>query len=163
MANTMNGVMKKPEEVVKHLNDLLSYELTSIDEYTAHAASFEDWGFSKLHERISHEAEDERQHAQLLMDRIIFLGGTPDMRTRVEYPIGKTVREMLEVGLELERDNARCLKKTIAFCEQHQDFVTRRMLIQILQDTEEDHAYWLRQQLELMETLGEQVYLQAQL
>ncbi|MCC5879363.1 MAG: bacterioferritin [Idiomarina sp.] len=155
--------MQKPEEVVKLLNGLLSYELTSIDEYTAHAAKFEDWGFSKLHARIAHEAEDERNHAKMLMDRIIFLGGTPDMRTRAEYPMGESVREMLQVGLDLERDNARTLKKTIAFCEENQDFVTRRMLVQILQDTEEDHAYWLRQQLELMDTLGEQVYLQAQL
>lgn len=163
MANTMNGAMKQPAEVVKLLNGLLAYELTSIDEYTAHAAKFEDWGFHKLHERIAHEADDERNHANMLMDRIIFLGGTPDMRTRVEYPMGETVRGMLEVGLQLERDNARSLKKAIAFCEENQDFVTRKMLVQILQDTEEDHAYWLRQQLELMETLGEQVYLQAQL
>ena len=163
MANTMNGVMKKPEEVVKLLNELLSYELTSIDEYTAHAAQFDDWGFEKLRERIAHEADDERSHAKLLMDRIIFLGGKPDMRTRVEYPVGANVREMLEVGLALERDNAKSLKNAIAFCEENHDFVTRRMLVQILQDTEEDHAYWLRQQLELMDTLGEQIYLQAQL
>lgn len=163
MANTMNGVMKNPAEVVKLLNELLSYELTSIDEYTSHAASFDDWGFQKLHARIAHEADDERAHAKLLMDRIIFLGGKPDMRTRVEYPIGETVREMLQVGLDLERDNARALKKSIAFCEENQDFVTRNMLTTILQDTEEDHAYWLRQQLALMDTLGEQVYLQAQL
>lgn len=163
MANTMNGAMKKPAEVVKQLNELLAYELTSIDEYTAHAAKFDDWGFSKLHERIAHEADDERNHAKMLMDRIIFLGGTPDMRTRVDYPMGESVRQMLEVGLQLERDNARTLKKVIAFCEDNQDFVTRRMLVGILADTEEDHAYWLRQQLELMEKLGEQVYLQAQL
>lgn len=163
MANTMNGVMKQPEEVVKLLNALLSYELTSIDEYTAHAAIFEDWGYSKLHARIAHEAEDERGHAKMLIDRILFLGGRPDMRTRVEYPIGDTVRAMLETGLQLERDNAKTLKKTIAFCEDNHDFVTRRMLVQILQDTEEDHAYWLRQQLELMDKLGESTYLQAQL
>lgn len=163
MANTMKGAMQKPSEVVDLLNGLLAYELTSIDEYTAHAAKFEDWGFGKLHARIAHEADDERNHAKLLMDRIIFLGGTPDMRTRVEYPQGESVRQMLEVGLQLERDNARTLKKSIAFCEENQDFVTRRMLVQILQDTEEDHAYWLRQQLELMDKLGEAVYLQAQL
>ncbi|RUO26316.1 bacterioferritin [Aliidiomarina minuta] len=150
-------------DVIKHLNGLLSYELTSIDEYTAHAQFFDDWGFSKLHERIAHEADDERLHANLLIERILFLGGKPDMRTRVEYPLGKSVKEMLETGLQLERDNAKTLKKAIAYCEEQQDYVTRDMLVKILQDTEEDHAYWLRQQLGLMETLGEQIYLQAQL
>lgn len=163
MANTMKGVMKKPDDVVKLLNGLLAYELTSIDEYTAHAAIFEDWGYSKLHARIAHEAEDERGHANMLIERILFLGGKPDMRTRVDYKIGEDVRAMLEVGLQLERDNAKTLKKAIAFCEDNHDFVTRRMLVQILQDTEEDHAYWLRQQLELMDKLGDTIYLQAQL
>lgn len=150
-------------EVINHLNGLLSYELTSIDEYTAHAGIFEDWGYTKLHERIAHEADDERNHAKLLIDRILYLGGRPDMRTRVEYPMGESVKEMLEVGLQLERDNAKTLKKAIAHCEEQKDFVTRTILVQILEDTEEDHAYWLRQQLELMEKLGEQLYLQAQM
>lgn len=148
--------------IVSALNDLLKWELTSIDQYTRNAAFYDDWGFAKLQERIAHEADDERGHAQLLIDRIIFLGGKPNMNEQYEVTHADSVAAMLASDLELELNNANALKKAIALCEKEHDFVTRQMLVGILKDTEEDHAYWLQQQLRLIDTLGIELYLQAQ-
>ncbi|MCH8502670.1 MAG: bacterioferritin [Aliidiomarina sp.] len=147
--------------IIKALNGLLAWELTSIDQYTQHSEYYEDWGFSKLYERISHEAEDERGHAKMLIERILLLGGKPDLETRHPLPDADTVPEMLAADLELERKNASELKEAITLCEQAHDFVSRDMLVQILKDTEEDHAFWLRQQLQLISRLGVERYLQA--
>ncbi|MCO4321967.1 bacterioferritin [Aliidiomarina quisquiliarum] len=149
--------------IVTALNELLKWELTSIDQYTRNAAFYDDWGYTKLHERIAHEADDERGHAQLLIDRIIFLGGKPNMNDRYEVTNEVDVAAMLASDLTLELNNAKALKKNIALCEAERDFVSRQILVQILKDTEEDHAYWLQQQLRLIETLGLELYLQAQL
>lgn len=149
--------------ITSALNELLKWELTSIDQYTRNAAFYDDWGFTKLQERISHEADDERAHAQLLIDRIIFLGGKPDMNSRYEVTGETDVPAMLASDLTLELNNAKALKKNIALCEVERDFVSRQMLVQILKDTEEDHAYWLQQQLGLIDVLGLELYLQAQL
>ncbi|RUO20831.1 bacterioferritin [Aliidiomarina iranensis] len=148
-------------QVVNTLNGLLAWELTSIDQYTAHSEQYADWGFNKLYERISHEADDERGHAKLLIERILYLEGKPDMESRHALPNADNVPEMLSADLDLERKNATALKAAIELCEQHKDFVTRDMLVGILKDTEEDHAYWLRQQLGLINRLGLERYLQA--
>lgn len=148
-------------EVIKALNGLLSWELTSIDQYTSHSEQYADWGFQKLYERINHEAEDERGHAKLLIERILFLGGRPDLESRHPLPDADTVPEMLAADLQLERENAAALRKAIQLCEQQRDFVSRNILVGILQDTEEDHAYWLEQQLGLIHRLSLERYLQA--
>ncbi|MDN7124648.1 bacterioferritin [Pseudidiomarina terrestris] len=149
--------------VVTQLNRLLAFELTSIDQYTAHSRRYEDMGLNKLYERINQEIDDERLHADLLIRRMLFLGGRPDMDKREPHTIADDVPTMLSNDLELERNNAKTLREVIDFCEQEGDFVTRTMLVGILQDTEEDHAYWLRQQLELIDRLGLELYLQAQM
>lgn len=149
--------------VVKQLNRLLAFELTSIDQYTAHSRRYEDMGLEKLYERINHEVDDERGHADLLIRRMLFLGGRPDMDAREQHTIADDVPTMLANDLELERNNAKTLREVIDFCEQAGDFVTRDMLVGILKDTEEDHAYWLRQQLELIDRIGLELYLQAQM
>ncbi|PHR63446.1 MAG: bacterioferritin [Idiomarina sp.] len=151
------------QAIVEQLNKLLAYELTSIDQYTAHSRIYEDMGLDKLYERINHEVDDERGHADLLIRRILFLGGQPSMNGREPHTIANDVPTMLANDLELEYGNARTLRGVIKFCEQAGDFVSRDMLIGILKDTEEDHAYWLRQQLELIEKLGLELYLQAQM
>lgn len=148
-------------EVIKALNGLLAWELTSIDQYTSHSEQYADWGFQKLYERINHEAEDERGHAKLLIERILFLGGRPDLANRHPLPDADTVPEMLAADLQLERENAAALRKAIQLCEQQRDFVSRNILVGILQDTEEDHAYWLEQQLGLIHRLSLERYLQA--
>lgn len=153
--------MKVDNDVVKQLNRLLAFELTSIDQYTSHSRQYEDMGLMKLYERINHEIDDERAHADLLIRRILFLEGEPDMSHREAHNIGHDVREMLENDLQLEYNNAKTLREVIQYCEEVRDYVTRDMLIGILRDTEEDHAYWLRIQLGLMEKLGEEMYLQS--
>ncbi|WP_411358877.1 bacterioferritin [Pseudidiomarina salilacus] len=149
--------------VVEQLNRLLAFELTSIDQYTAHSRRYEDMGLEKLYERINHEVDDERGHADLLIRRMLFLGGRPQMDNREAHSIADDVPTMLRNDLELEHNNARTLREVINFCEEAGDFVTRDMLVGILKDTEEDHAYWLRQQLDLIDRLGLELYLQAQM
>ncbi len=149
--------------IITALNELLKWELTSIDQYTRNAAFYDDWGYTKLQVRIAHEADDEREHAQMLIDRIIFLGGKPDMNSRYNVTDAIEVADMLASDLALELNNAKALKKNIALCEAERDFVSRQMLVQILKDTEEDHAYWLNQQLRLITTLGLELYLQHQI
>lgn len=149
--------------IIAQLNRLLAYELTSIDQYTSHSRQYEDMGLNKLYERINHEIDDERGHADLLIRRILFLGGEPDMKTRETHSIANDVPTMLKNDLALEHGNAKTLRDVINFCEEQEDFVSRNMLVGILQDTEEDHAYWLRQQLGLIERLGLELYLQSQM
>ena len=153
--------MKADNNVVAQLNRLLAFELTSIDQYTSHSRQYEDFGLMKLYERINHEIDDERGHADLLIRRSLFLEGEPDVTTREKHNIGHNVREMLENDLQLEYNNANTLREVIQYCEEVRDYVTRDMLIGILRDTEEDHAYWLRIQLGLMDKLGEEIYLQS--
>lgn len=153
--------MQRDNRVVEQLNRLLAFELTSIDQYTSHSRQYEDMGLMKLYERINHEIDDERSHADLLIRRILFLEGKPKMDNRETHTIGSDVREMLENDLKLEHNNAKTLREVIQYCEEVDDYVTREMLVGILKDTEEDHAYWLQIQLNLMDRLGEELYLQS--
>jgi bacterioferritin len=107
--------------------------------------------------------EDEKGHASLIIERILFLEGTPDMVTRDGLQVGKDVPSMLQNDLNVEYAVGALLKKTMTLCETQQDFVTRAMLQQLLDDTENDHAKWLEQQLRQIKMLGLQNYLQAQL
>ena len=155
----MNG----NKNVISALNSLLSFELAAMDQYFIHAEMYADWGLSKLHERIAHEFDDEKGHAKKLIERILFLEGRPDMVTRHEIIIGKDVPSMLQSDLNVEYAVGNALKDTIALCESAKDYVTRDMLVVLLEDTEVDHAYWLEQQLGLVEKIGLQNYQQSQL
>lgn len=155
--------MKGSKKVIAALNKLLAGELTAMDQYFIHSSMYEDWGLSKLHERIAHEFDDEKAHAAQLIQRILFLEGTPDMVTREPIKIGKDVKEMLSNDLQLEYDVTEALKEVIALCEKEQDYQTREILRQMLDDTEMDHAYWLEKQLGLIERIGIKNYLQSQI
>lgn len=155
--------MQGSQNVIAGLNSLLGYELAAMDQYFIHSQLYDDWGLTKLYERISHEFDDEKGHATKLIERMLFLGGKPDMETRTGMSIGDTVPSMLESDLRVEYEVAAKLKEVIAICETEQDYVTRSMLLILLDDTEMDHAHWLEQQLGLIERLGLQNYLQAQL
>ena len=155
--------MKGNDRVIKHLNDLLAGELTAIDQYFIHSRMYEDWGYNKLFERIKHEHEEETEHATRLIQRILFLEGTPDLsRREPEIKVGKNVTKMLKNDLKLEYLVVEHLRKVIAVCEEEQDYETREILEVLLNDTEEDHAYWLEQQLGLIEHIGLKNYLQSQ-
>ena len=149
--------------VIAELNKLLAGELTAVDQYFIHSRMYQDWGYSKLFERISHESEEEKQHASWIIERILFLEGIPEMSLREPLHIGKTVPEMLQNDLELEYSVVKNLKAAIKLCEAEQDYQTREMLEKQLDDTENDHAYWLEKQLRLIDQIGLQNYLQSQI
>ncbi|MEM0909343.1 MAG: bacterioferritin [Pseudomonadota bacterium] len=154
--------MQGSENVINGLNALLAYELAAMDQYFIHSQMYHDWGLTKLYDRIAHEFEDEKGHATKLIERMLFLGGTPDMRTRSEIVIGKDVEEMLKSDLRVEYDVGAKLKEVIAICEKESDYVSRDMLTVLLDDTESDHAHWLEQQIGLIERLGLKNYQQSQ-
>lgn len=156
--------MKGSKKVIRCLNQLLAGELTAIDQYFIHSRMYEDWGYNQLFERIKHETEEETEHATKLIQRILFLEGTPDLSTREPaINVGKDVPEMLKNDLKLEYRVVDHLREVIAVCEQKQDYETREILEALLNDTEEDHAYWLEQQLVLIDTIGLRNYLQSKL
>lgn len=155
--------MKGNQRVIDALNGLLAMELAAMDQYFIHSRMYDDWGLHKLYERIDHEFDDEKGHASKLIERILFLEGVPDMKTRDPINIGSDVPSMLKSDLDIEYAVDKTLKEAIALCEQESDYVSREMLEELLDDTEMDHAYWLEQQLGLIERVGLQNYLQAQM
>ncbi|MFN6970245.1 MAG: bacterioferritin [Rheinheimera sp.] len=155
--------MHGQQQIIDALNTLLANELSAMDQYFIHSRMYKDWGLHKLFERIDHEVEDEKGHASLIIERILFLEGTPDMVTRDGLQVGKDVPSMLQNDLNVEYAVGALLKKTMALCEAQQDYVTRAMLQQLLDDTENDHAKWLEQQLRQIKMFGLQNYLQSQL
>ena len=155
--------MRGSKKIVGRLNELLSGELTAADQYFTHSRMYEDWGLGVLSERIKHESEEELEHADALIKRILFLDGTPDLSVRAGLKIGSTVAEMMANDLELEISVAKELKDVIQLAEAEKDFVTREILEDMLKTTEEDHMYWLETQLELIEKIGIQNYMQSKL
>lgn len=155
--------MKGDNKILQELNRLLAGELTAIDQYFLHAEMYKNFGLHKLFERINHEMEEERDHARALIARILFLEGTPDVATRAPLNIGSDVPSMLKNDLAVEYAVVNDLRNVIAECEQAKDYVTREILEKMLDDTEEDHAHWLEQQLWLIDNIGLQNYIQSQM
>ncbi|GAC19422.1 bacterioferritin [Paraglaciecola arctica] len=155
--------MQGKKVIIDQLNALLAYELAAMDQYFIHSQMYQDWGLNKLYVRISHEFDDEKGHATKLIERMLFLEGTPNMVDRDGLMIGTDVPSMLESDLRVEYAVAQALKDTISLCETEQDYVTRDMLLVLLDDTEMDHAYWLEQQIGLIKRLGLSNYLQSQM
>ncbi len=155
--------MKSDARIIKLLNDLLAGELSAVDQYLIHGEMYADMGLQRLADVALHESAHERQHAQAIMQRILFLEGTPDMSKRTVLGIGKTVPEMLQADLDYELHVGGELKKAIAICEELQDYVTRDLLAVQLDDTEMDHAYYLEKQLRLIGLVGLQNYQQSQI
>ncbi|AEG01356.1 bacterioferritin [Methylomonas methanica] len=155
--------MKGNDQVIAQLNELLAGELTAIDQYFIHSRMYENWGYGKLYERIAHEVQDETQHADALIKRILFLEGTPDLSKREPLHVGRTVPDMLANDLAVELKVIQDLRRVMAFCESVRDYQTREILRVMLEDTEHDHAHWLEQQLGLIDSVGLQNYLQSQM
>ncbi len=154
--------MKGSPKVIAALSELLAAELTSVDQYFVHSQMYHNWGYGKLYERIDHERQDEIGHATLLIKRILFLEGIPNVAARTPLRVGANVPEMLHFDLLTEYEVAAALKTTIALCETEQDYVSRDMLMTLLEDTEQDHAHWLEQQLFLIKQITLENYLQSQ-
>ncbi|MCB5160635.1 bacterioferritin [Marinomonas algarum] len=155
--------MKGNTKIIDLLNRQLKLELTSMDQYLAHAKLYEDWGINKLHTQLEHEYEEELGHAQRLIERIIFLDGKADTASRDPLFIGDNVEQILKNDLKAEYIVANSLREIIAVCEEEHDYVTRRLLQDLLIDTETDHIYWLEQHLGLIEKLGLSNYIQTQM
>lgn len=155
--------MKGSQTVINAMNELLAMELAAMDQYFIHSRMYDDWGFHKLYERIDHEVEDEKGHAAALIERILFLEGTPDITKREGLKIGTDVKSMLESDLRVEYLVGDKLKTAIALCEQEKDYRSREVLEKLLTDTEMDHTYWLEKQLKLIDRVGLQNYLQSQM
>ena len=149
--------MKGHPEVVDYLKQLLRGELAARDQYFIHSRRYEDQGLMTLFKRIDHEMQEETEHADALLRRILFLEGDPDMRP-LSFEPGKTVVEMLEKDLQVEYEVRANLAAGMKLCEQHGDYVSRDVLLQQLRDTEEDHAWWLERQLGLIKRIGLELY-----
>ncbi|AVP57414.1 bacterioferritin [Pulveribacter suum] len=154
--------MQGHPEIIDCLNALLRGELAARDQYFIHSRQYEDQGFARLYARIDHEMQEETQHADAILRRILMLEGRPDMRPDAFTP-GESVPQMLRIDLETEYRVRTNLQGAMALCERHRDYVTRDLLLAQLRDTEEDHAYWLEKQLSLIEQVGLQNYLQSQM
>ena len=155
--------MKGSAKVIKKLQYLLKGELAARDQYFAHSRIYDDWGLTKLHERLNHEMEEETGHADQIIKRLLFLEVTPDLSIQEKINIGSDVVSCLENDLALEYKVVKDLKEAIKLCEEEQDFITRAILRDQLKDTEEDHAYWLEIQLGLIKKIGIENYTQSQM
>lgn len=155
--------MQGDKGIISILNGLLAGELTAVDQYLIHGEMYADMGFGHLAEKSLHESDHERQHARALIQRILFLEGTPELGKRTALKIGTTVPEMLQADLEVEYHVVGELKKAMAACEAARDYVTRDMLGVQLEDTEMDHAYYLEKQIKLIGFVGLQNYQQSQM
>ena len=153
--------MQGQPQVVDCLKDLLRGELAARDQYFVHSRLYEDQGFTRLFTRLDHEMQEETQHADALLRRILMLGGVPDMQPKPFTP-GLTVPEMLRKDLDTEYAVRAALQGGMQLCETHGDYVSRDILLAQLRDTEEDHAYWLEKQLGLIDKVGLENYLQTQ-
>ena len=153
--------MKGSKKVIDSLNYLLAGELSAADQYFIHSRMYENWGLSVLFKRIDHERAEELEHAAKLIQRILFLDGVPDVATRRTLTVGDSVPKMLAADLEYELTVIRDLRQAIALAESESDFETRRILIDLLEETEQDHTLWLEQQLGLIDKMGLGLYLQS--
>ncbi|KAA3638194.1 MAG: bacterioferritin [Proteobacteria bacterium] len=154
--------MKGDKKVIQLLNKALYNELTAINQYFMHAKILEDMGFEKLAAKEREESIDEMKHADILMERILFLEGLPNLQDLGKLRIGETVEEMLRCDLAMEMDAIPDLRDGVAYCESVRDYVSRDLFQEIL-DSEEGHVDWLETQISLIEQVGEQNYLQSQM
>ncbi|WP_028115715.1 bacterioferritin [Ferrimonas senticii] len=154
--------MKADPKVIAHLNKILGNELVAINQYFLHARMYKDWGLTKLGDYEYHESIDEMNHADWLIERILFLEGLPNLQSLGKLRIGEHTQEMLECDLALEMIAIPDLRDAIGYCEEVRDYVSRDLFQKIL-DAEEEHVDWLETQLELIEKVGIQNYQQSQI
>lgn len=151
--------MDGDKDIVALLNEQLTAELTAINQYFLHAKMQENWGFTKLARHTRHESMDEMKHAELLTDRILFLDGLPNYQKLNPLRIGQSVPEQLRADLQIEMEAVERLRRGIELMRSRGDVTSARIFEHILED-EEQHVDYLETELDLMEKLGEPLYLQ---
>ena len=154
--------MKGDAKVIALLNDVLSNELTAINQYFLHARLCENWGYERLWKKVRAESIEEMQHADKVIQRILYLEGHPNLQKLGKLEIGETVLEQLQSDLALEKRAIPVLNAGIELCRGKGDNGTAELLEEILVD-EEEHADWLEAQLTLVEQVGIQNYLAQQM
>jgi bacterioferritin len=154
--------MQSSPSVIELLNAVLTAELTAINQYFVHSKMCANWGYERLAKKLYDESIGEMKDAEELVERILYLDGTPNLQRLGSVRVGETVREQFGIDLELERDAIARLNDGIAQCRNEGDNGSRRLLEQILEG-EEAHADWLETQLHAMDELGDAHYLAQQL
>lgn len=154
--------MKAKEGVVTYLNQVLKSELTAVHQYLLHAALCKNWGYGRLHEHLSHLANEEVGHSSGLIDHILYLDGTPDVEHLDRVGAGRTVQDLFTADLGFEREDVELLRKAIAHCAKVEDFTTRHRLEEMVVDSEE-HVEWFELQLRTIDQVGLDRYLAEQI
>jgi bacterioferritin len=155
------AAMKGDAKVIEYLNEALKNELTAINQYFLHYRMLDHWGVSKLAKFEYEESIDEMKHADKLAERILFLDGLPNFQLLGRLRIGESVEEVLKADLDLENEAIPLLRDGIAHCETVRDFVSRDLLVSIL-DNEEEHVDTLERQFDMIANMGIQNYVQLQ-
>ncbi|WP_321490889.1 bacterioferritin [uncultured Hyphomonas sp.] len=153
--------MKGDKKVIEYLNKALKNELTAINQYFLHSRMLHDWGVSKLGDKEYKESIEEMEHADWLIQRVLFVGGLPNLQDLGKLHIGESVQEILECDLKLENMAIPLLREAMAYCESIQDYVSRDLFGKILHN-EEEHVDYIETQFELIERIGIERYTMLQ-
>ncbi|GBD56726.1 bacterioferritin [Gluconobacter wancherniae] len=148
----------KDPKVIEHLNIQLTNELTAINQYFLHARTLRHWGVTLLGKKEYEESIEEMRHADWLIERILFLGGLPNVQRLNTIMIGQDVQEILECDLKLEAKALEDLREGVAYCESVRDYVSRDLLLKILSD-EEEHEDFIDRQFDLIKQMGIERYI----
>ncbi|MEZ5529771.1 MAG: bacterioferritin [Porticoccaceae bacterium] len=154
--------MKGDKKIIEYLNKVLGNELRAINQYFLHAKMYKDWGLKEIAEKEYHESIDEMKHADAVTERILFLEGLPNLQDLGKFYVGEHTQEMLQCDLKLEMEAMPVLREAIAYADSVKDYVSRDLFNEIL-ESEEEHVDWLETQLGLIDKVGIQNYLQAQI